>query len=124
MLNLIDTRNRHFLAAARRVLAALPAHRPINLADVAREAAMMPAPHYYCTYDYALRVLRVLRHGRLTLRTDRRLEMFTEINDKCQRYMDRHACRLPEALGYVLSGESASRFFISPSTALRLLREN
>lgn len=123
MLSLIETRNRHFIEACRREISNLPAGREINITQVAMKAAMSPAPHYYCTYIYALRMLRVLRHGRMGLRRDRRYAMWSELNGKCSRYMERTGCRLPEALGYVLAGETASQFFIAPSTALRLAQK-
>ncbi len=89
---------------------------------VAMAAAKSPAPHYYCTFTYALRMLRVLRHGRIRLKRDRRLDMWEELDAKCSRYMERHGCRLPEALCNVLASESASEFFIAPTTALRLVQ--
>lgn len=91
--------------------------------EVARRAAMSRAPHYYCTYDYALRVLRVLEHDRMPMRRDRRLEMFAEIRAKCHRYMSSlPGMKLGDALAIVLASEGASQFFISPSTALRLVQ--
>ena len=122
MLSLIETRNRHFLDACRTIILNMPRGREINLAEVAAEAAMTPAPHYYCTYTYALRMLRVLRHGRMPLRRDRRLELWTELNEKCSRLMERRGCNLPEALSNVLASEGASQFFIAPSTALKLVQ--
>ncbi len=122
MLSLIETRNRHFLEACRRVIRNLPADEEINISKVAMTAALSPAPHYYCTYTYALRMLRVLRHGRMPLRRDRRLALWEELNMKCTVYMARTRCNLPEALGYILASESASQFFIAPSTALRLVQ--
>lgn len=122
MLTLIETRNRHFLEACRAIIRKMPPGECINLTRVAMEAAKSPAPCYYCTFTYALRMLRVLRHGRIRLKRDRRLELWTELDGKCERYMSRHGCNLPEALSNVLAGESASQFFIAPSTALRLVQ--
>lgn len=122
MLSLIETRNRHFLESCRNVMRNLPAGEEINLTRVAMLAAKSPAPHYYCTFTYALRMLRVLRHGRLGLKRDRRYDLWSELNGKCSRYMERHGCNLPEALGYVLAVESASEYFIAPTTALRLVQ--
>lgn len=122
MLSLIETRNRHFLAACREIIINLPSGKEINLADVAAKAAASPAPHYYCTYEYALRMLRVLRHGRLSLRRDRRRLLWEELNTKVSMLMARRGCRLTEALASVLASETASQFFISPSTALRLVQ--
>lgn len=122
MLSLVETRNRHFLAACREIILSLPAGTDIDLADVAARAAKSPAPCYYCTYEYALRMLRVLRHGRLELRRDRRRQLWEELNVKVSLLMARRRCRLPEALASVLAAGSASQFFISPATALRLVQ--
>lgn len=122
MLTLIETRNRHFIESCRRIMRSLPSGEEINLMRVAMAAAKSPAPHYYCTFTYALRMLRVLRHGRIRLKRDRRLDMWEELDAKCSRYMERHGCRLPEALCNVLASESASEFFIAPTTALRLVQ--
>lgn len=122
MLSLIETRNRHFLESCRNIIRNLPPNEEINLTRVAMVASKSPAPHYYCTFTYALRMLRVLRHGRMALKRDRRLDLWVELNAKCSRYMQRHGCNLPEALGYVLATESASEYFIAPTTALRLVQ--
>lgn len=121
MLSLIETRNRHFLEACRRIIDSLPAGAHISLPEIAAKAAASPAPHYYCTFTYALRMLRLLRHGRLPLRNDRRRMMWEELNVKTAIVMARRGCRLPEALADVLASHSASRFFISSETALSLV---
>lgn len=122
MMSLIETRNRHFLETCRQIILDLPAGREINLAEVAAQAAASPAPHYYCTFTYALRMLRLLRHGRLPLRNDRRRLLWEELNVKTGIVMARRGCRLPEALANVLATHSASQFFIAPETALRLVQ--
>ncbi len=121
MLSLTETRNRHFLEACHRLILSMGPSEPVVAAEVAARAAMMPAPHYYCTFEYALRMLRVLRHGRLKLRNDRRLAQWMEINSKVDRLMEKRGCSLIEALTHVLTFEPASRFFITPSTACGLL---
>lgn len=121
MNNLIETRNRHFMEACHRLILNLDPKEPVNVAEIAAKAAAMPAPHYYCTFDYALRMLRVLRHGRLKLRNDRRLAQWCEINAKVDALMTRRGCGIIEALTHVLTFEHASRFFITPSTAIGLL---
>ncbi|MCM1163111.1 MAG: hypothetical protein NC339_02510 [Muribaculaceae bacterium] len=121
MLNLVETRNRHFIARCRQLMAETPAGVAISRRDIAHRAALSPAPCYYCSYEYALRVIRVLRHGRMPMRRDRRLEMYEEINSKINRLMERNpAYTLPRALGHVLASATASQFFISPATALSL----
>ncbi len=124
MMTMIETRNRHFLDAARRVMKTIPAGHSVDIRYVAAKAAASPAPHYYCTYEYALRVLRVLRHGRMSMRRDRRLAMFSEINDKCSRLMAlQPGLRLTDALTFVLTSERASQFFIAESTAEKLVQQ-
>lgn len=122
MLNLVTLRNRHFLTAVSNLLDALPAGSTVDIDAIAAKAALSPAPAYYCTYDYALRVLRVLRHGRLTLRRDRRFELWTELNARVTRLMERRGIRLPDALANVLADGGASQFFISPATASAIAR--
>lgn len=124
MMSMIETRNRHFLDAARRVMKTIPAGHSVDISYVARKAAASSAPHYYCTYAYALRVIRVLRHGRMAMRRDRRLEMFSEINDKCERLMAQQpGLKLTDALAFVLASERASQFFIAGSTAVKLVQQ-
>lgn len=122
MLNLANTRNRHFLRTCRSLMAELPASQPINLHAIAARAAKRPAPHYYCTYPFALRNLRRLRAGRLTPQS-RRYDMWLELYRKVTDHMERHSVNLPEALSNVLAAESASQYFISPSRAASLLSE-
>lgn len=118
MLSLIETRNRHFMNACSEIIR--NARGPITLQEVALRAAMSPAPHYYCTYEYALRMLRVLRHNRLKLRNDRRLALWKELLGKVEGLMERGGYSMGESLSSVLSKGQASQFFISPSTAYRL----
>lgn len=122
MLTLLDIRNRHFISVVKRILDTLPANAPVDIETVAARAAMEPAPAYYCTYDYALRMLRVYRHGRLRLRRDRRFALWTELNAKVSRLMERRGVRLPDALADVLAGGRASQFFIAPATAASIAR--
>ncbi|MCM1137771.1 MAG: hypothetical protein NC221_03550 [Duncaniella sp.] len=121
MLSLIETRNRHFMNACSEIIK--NTHSPLKLREVALQAAMSPAPHYYCTFEYALRMLRVLRHNRLKLRNDRRLALWKELLGKVEGLMERRGYKLTDALSHVLCSCSASQFFISPSTAYRLAYE-
>ena len=74
MSNLMNLRDRHFMDACREIIKNLDPTMEINMREVAQRAAMSPAPHYYCTFEYALRMIRVLRHGRLKLRNVERAE--------------------------------------------------
>ena len=66
-------------------------------------------------------MLRVVRHGRLTLRRDRRLAMWEEINAKVTSLMERRPeYNLPRAVAHILASATASQFFISDATALSL----
>ena len=122
MLSLVTLRNRHFLNSVRSILLSLPAGVQPDIEAVAAKAAMSGAPAYYCTYDYALRMLRVLRHGRLKLRRNRRLELWSELNVRVSRLMESREMSLPTALANVLASGGASQFFISPVTAANLAR--
>ena len=121
MLSLIDIRNRHFLIAAQSVIDSLPPGVPVDLLYVADRASRLPAPHYYCTYQYALRMVRVLRNGRIRLRNDRRLALWRELALRAERIMTLRGERLGNALSCVLAEGGASRFFISPATAASLI---
>lgn len=126
MLDLIQQRNDNFLAAARQVIAAMKTthgNDEITWSEISRQAALRPAPAYYVTYEYALRVIRVLRHGRMGMRRDRRREMFEEINNKVSVIENLTGSSLPAALDYVLKNCPASQFFISPATAVRLTQK-
>lgn len=120
MSNLMNLRDRHFMDACREIIKNLDPTMEINMREVAQRAAMSPAPHYYCTFEYALRMIRVLRHGRLKLRNDRRLMMWKELNSKADGLMKRQGYTLIEALSHILASEPASQFFITPGTALRI----
>lgn len=122
MLSLIETRDRHFREAYRNVLRALPAGTPFSFDHIVEQAIHSPAPHYYCTYEYALRMIRVLRHGRIRLRRDRRLRQWSELSERCQELEDRRGMTLPSALAHVLAKGNASEFFISPVTGKRILQ--
>lgn len=119
---IISLRDRHFLSAVRNILHSLPAGAEIDIESIAARVALSPAPAYYCTYDYALRMLRVLRHGRLQLRRDRRFQLWTELNDRVNRLMETRSVSLPTALANVLADGGASQFFIAPATAASLTR--
>lgn len=121
MNNLIEIRNRHYLNACLNIIRHLDPREAIDLQDIAMRAAKSPAPRYYCTFDYALRMLRVLRHGRLKLRNDRRTRMWNEINTKVDGLMRKKGVSLIDALAHLLAVEPASEFFISPATAYHLV---
>ena len=127
MLNLIQKRNRDFIDASRKVIASMKNNNEthfMTFAEIARRTAASPAPAYYVTHEYALRVLRVMRHGRLGMRRDRRREMFQELDNKVSVMQMRTGMSLPDALWHILENCPASSFFINPTTAIRLMQRS
>ncbi|MDE6080554.1 MAG: hypothetical protein K2G35_10890 [Duncaniella sp.] len=121
MLSFVDTRDRHFRAACRRIINELPAGETLTLDELIEKAIHTEAPHYYCTYEYALRMVRVLRHGRLEVRRDRRHELWCELSARCQQLEEKKGWTLPHALSHVLATGRATQFFITPERARRIL---
>lgn len=122
MLSLLDLRNRHFLNAARRLIEAVPANGYLDLQSIAAKVANSPAPRYYCNYSYALRMLYVYRSDRIKLKEGRRKALWAELNAKVDRKLAAGCPTVSDALADVLAGGGASQFFISPVTALNILR--
>lgn len=116
-------RHKDFLAACRRIVASQPkGAQPLMVGDVARLAAQSPAPCYYVSFDYALRMYnRILRQGTSGVLGPMG-RCWQEIADKVRGMVDRSEGRLSvkQAMARVLAGESASSFFLSPPTARRL----
>lgn len=81
------------------------------------------APSYYITFDYARRLLSLYRRDKLPKNFRKlRREMICEIAQKVDRLMRMHqSFSESDALAMVLSRSTASRFFISPASARRLL---
>ncbi len=122
METIIDTRNRHFLNAARRIIDAIPRNRRVDLSAVAAKVASSPAPAYYCSFLYALKMLYVYRRGNIHLREGRRKDLWAELNAKVEDLLEFCGGSIAEALSLVLARGCASQFFISPVTATNLLR--
>lgn len=122
MLSLIETRDRHFRQACRRVILDLPAGASFTLDEIIERAIHSPAPYFYCTYEYALRMIRVLRHGRIRLRRDRRLRQWTELSARCLELEEKRGMSLANALTHVLATGKASEFFISVVTGKRIFQ--
>lgn len=95
-------------------------------ATIIEQTINSEAPGYYITYDYALRLLRQYRRRKLprnysTLKRD----MITEIARKVNKLMEsQQGYTEGEALAMVLAGGNASRFFISPISARRIIKNN
>lgn len=111
-------RNRHFMDACRRVMKADNGH--LTSAIIAQQAAMTRAPHYYISFNYALRILRRMRRGYAHRTGNEAGAMWREIDERVFNLEHRHHISDSEALARVLAEGNASSFFLRPATALRL----
>ncbi len=81
------------------------------------------APGYYITFNHARRLLSLHRRNKLPKNFRKlRREMICEIAQKVDRIMQMHqSFSESDALAMVLSRSNASRFFITPASARRLI---
>ncbi len=116
-------RHREFLAACRRVVDARPkGAAPLKVSEVAGLAAESPAPRYYVSFDYALRMYnRIRREGSAGVAGPMG-RCWQEIADKVTAMVEQSGGKLSvkHALARVLAGEGASSFFLTQATARRL----
>ena len=122
MLPFTQLRNRHFLEAAKKIIDSLPKDSVIDITSVAIKAASSPAPHYYCTFIYALRMIYVYRHSKQPMKEGRRKQLWRELNQRVDDHIAEHGGTVTDALQKVLSAGNASQFFLSPVTAANLVR--
>lgn len=123
MLDAIKQRDRDLVSRYRAVCDRLQPGERADRRALAQRAVMGGAPCYYVTYDYAYRMLRALRRGRLPPGYPRlKLNMWQEIAGKTDRYKQSVGIKSDaEALSVVLARNTASRFFVSIEYALRIL---
>ena len=119
MLNLIDTRNRHFIARCREIITSSP--RPLTLDEVAAKAIRSAAPAYYAGYDIARRIVTELRLGHYSGTNPRRRSMWEEFDRKVAA-REKRGQRIDRAVATVLSDAVASSFFISHARAVDIIR--
>lgn len=131
MLDLINLRNREFVERYNRLRdLALERRQPLKHSELVCDAILKGAPRYYTTFDYAYRMICLLRKGLIPPDYNPlRLAQWREIASKIDHIKD--SLRIAtdyKALSIVLSRSTASRFFISQPYAERLLhrlrREN
>lgn len=125
MLDLIELRNREFLERYRRLRdLAATRRQPISQSGIIHETIMSGAPRYYTTFDYAYRMICLLRRGNLPLGyNDIRHAQWREISYKVDKMKSSlHINSDFKALALVLSRSTASRFFISQSYAGKLIQ--
>ncbi|MBE6317678.1 MAG: hypothetical protein E7081_01740 [Bacteroidales bacterium] len=97
---------------------------PPTTAFLIAETVMSGAPSYYISYNHARRLLSCYRRGQLPVGYNKlRRDMIAEIARKIDNFTASHIGKHSEgeALTMVLAEGKASRFFISPSSAMRLL---
>ncbi len=84
-----------------------------------------PAPQFYVSYGYALRVLRERRSGRRSRYKGSAAEkMWQTIENAVAGLRERHSLSVGEALQRVLTEGRAPAFFIAPATAQRIYQES
>lgn len=117
---LFAEREHDFIAACRGVMAARPG-AITSLRQLAVEALKCQAPRYYVDIDYAYRVAQRIRRGDAIFRPEGQL-MWSEIMEKVAARIVERRLSLIKAITEVIVDESASGFFMAPSTALRHLQ--
>lgn len=126
MLDAIKQRDCDLVSRYRAVCDRLQPGERADRKVLAQRAVMGGAPCYYVTYDYAYRMLRALRRGRLPPGYSRlKLKMWQEIAGKTDSYKQSVGVKSDaEALSVVLARNTASRFFVSIDYAMRIIEEN
>ena len=123
----LKNRNHDLEACARRVIGEYrAAGRPLRIADVVRETIESPAPHFYLTYDYAIREVRRYRRNPESFEgKSMRKAQIREIVGHIDRIKQASKGRLSDddALTRVLASTKASRFFISEAYAVKIIRK-
>ncbi len=125
MFDLLETRDRDFLNVCLSIRNK-SGGSTIPLRKLATRATESCAPCYYVTFDYAHRMLRMLRKGKIPPNYNRmKLQQWEEIKEKVDRIRLRYGIKDDaSALGIVLARGCASRFFITPRQAIKILKEN
>ena len=97
-----------------------------NSITIIKQTINSEAPGYYITYDYARRLLRQYRHRKLPRNYSAlKRDMITEIARKVNKLMEsQQGYTEGEALAMVLASGNASRFFISPISARRIINKS
>lgn len=119
MRNRLSARDRDFLAACRRYIARSP-RSDLSICEVTAAVAAEPAPSYYLTYEYALRIVneRNLAPGASTAAAVIRRRR--ELLERFDAYMAQHpGADRRDAIVAILESR-ASSYFISPETARRI----
>ena len=117
-----EERRRDFVRLCR--LISRRSKQPLTQRDIVNQALAHEAPGYYVDYTYALRVIGHVMTMPRTVAARYGRGKWLEIADRCRNEMEaRRADSLNHALALVLSSGRASGFFLSASTALRILQQ-
>lgn len=123
MLHLYQLRNNDFIRLCRKMTLDAPSGEYLTERRVIEEALNREAPRYYVTFDYAYRMLRQWRKGVVVGGDTIRQKQWAELAAKVDALIaENSALTDSTALGRVLAFDTASRFFISPGYALRLIQ--
>lgn len=119
MRNRLSARDRDFLAACRRYIAR-SSRTDLTVSEVTAAVAAEPAPAYYLTYEYALRILREkpADTGRGTAAAIIRRRR--ELTERFNAYMAANPSADPRDAVMTILESTASSYFISPETARRI----
>ena len=120
----IERRNRDLANVYRRLIYdAVDAGYAPCVGELAERVARHPAPAYYVDVLYAYAAVCRLRNGKNTIHGNR-LAMWREIEAKASSYQAGHpGASLIEAVMYVVETQTASCFFLTPRSALRILQK-
>lgn len=112
---LLNRRDLDFMAACRKVMAN-SGNRRLTCAYIAITAAASPAPSFYITFDYAL---RLLRRADSSLSSTAAARM-AYIRARVDRLVASRGLSDSDALSHILAGPSPQGFYLTPQTAVRL----
>ncbi len=114
-----NLRDRDFLRACRRIISESPV--ALQASEVARRAALTPAPAFYLSYGYALRRLRYLRRrGEARKARAGAPAVFAELDRRVDSVMHRRHISDAEALAHVLAEGNAPCYYLLPGAAAYL----
>ncbi len=123
MLHLYQLRNNDFIRMCRKMTLDAPSTESLTVRRVVEKALDREAPRYYLTFDYAYRMLRRWRKGAVVGGDTIRRKQWAELAAKVDALIAKNPALTDyTALGRVLAFDTASRFFISPGYALRLMQ--
>lgn len=125
MLQLYKLRNDDFIRRCRRMTLDAPAGKTQTMRQIVEKVINSEAPRYYVTFEHAYRMLRRWRKGAFAADYDPlKIALWKELADKSDALIKENPALCDyTALGRILAFDKASRFFISPNYAIRLMQK-